>query len=451
MLFSILYIESKAGETHGSGPSNITHSSAGASFLKLAGKSLIAGGYQKARPYSVEAVVLYALCKFFFNNNPDEDSWLLMGISARLAVKMGYHRNPKHFPHISPFQGEIRRRTFYIVSLFNTMLSFQSVLPAVIQGEECDTKDLSNLLDTDFDEDCKELPTPTLYYCYKSRLGKIFRRVTRHALALKTPSYEETMKLDRELHLIHEEVPPSLRWRSISSSYTDDMSIIMGRLNIDLMHQECICALHRHYLSHQRTNPEFAYSRRTCSDAALQLLQLQSEMHAAFQPGGRWQERNWSPTIFATRGFLLGAMVLCLDLYEARNRSEIPPPTDLGLQVRKFDALKLSYEIWLSRSQVSSDARRACNVLAAMLSKVSRPSAADPMQDVTDGQTTSTPMDWSQVVGICLPSPSRIESNNGGIVFISDPRFTDPLDSILSENENVDWVRKRATSSVIFN
>ena len=259
------------------------------------------------------------------------------------------------------------------------------------------------------------------------------------------------MKLDRDLHLIHEEVPPSLRWRSISSSYTDDMSMIMGRWNINLMHQECIYALHRHYLSHQRTNPEFSYSRRTCSDAALQLLRLQSEMHTAFQPGGRWQDRNWRLTIFSTHGFLLGAMVLCLDLYEARSRSEILSPADLELQVKKFDALKLSHEIWQSRSKVSSDAQRACNVLAAMLSKVSRPSTTDAMRDTIDGQTASTSMDWSQVVGICLPSPSRMEPNNGGIDFTSDPHFTDPLDSILSENENIDWVRTHATSPVISN
>jgi Fungal specific transcription factor domain len=192
-----------------------------------AGQALITGKYHKARPYSVEAVLLYAQCKYLQKEDPDADAWNIMGISARLAMRMGYHRDPRHFASISPFEGEMRRRTFFIVETLDLLLSFQAGLPAVIHEEECDTEPPSNLFDEDFDEDCKILPssrpptdpTPMLYFWCKSRFAKLLKRVIRHALSVR--SYEETMKLDSELHEMHSEVPPSLQIRPLSLSFTD--------------------------------------------------------------------------------------------------------------------------------------------------------------------------------------------------------------------------------------
>ena len=80
------------------------HSSSKPAFLTRARHALVAGDYQKARPYSVEAVLLYGVCMYWMKENPDSDAWMIMGIGARPAIKLGYHRDPRHFANISPFE-----------------------------------------------------------------------------------------------------------------------------------------------------------------------------------------------------------------------------------------------------------------------------------------------------------------------------------------------------------
>jgi hypothetical protein len=58
-------------------------------FLNVAARALIAGQYQKARPYSVEATMLYAMARFFEKHDTDTEPWLMMGVAARLALRMG--------------------------------------------------------------------------------------------------------------------------------------------------------------------------------------------------------------------------------------------------------------------------------------------------------------------------------------------------------------------------
>ena len=52
---------------------------------------MVLGEYQKARTYSVEAVLLYGLCKYRMKEDLNSDAWMIMGIGARLAIKLGYH------------------------------------------------------------------------------------------------------------------------------------------------------------------------------------------------------------------------------------------------------------------------------------------------------------------------------------------------------------------------
>jgi len=217
---------------------------------------------------------------------------------------MGYHQDPRHLGHFSPFEAEMRRRTFFTVEALDFLLSFQAGLPPAIPDEVCDTEPPSNLFDTDFDEDCEALPpsrpptdpTPMLYYCYKSRLGKVLRRAFRLALAVKRPSHEQTMRLDVELQTIHADVPPSLQMRPIASCFGEQPYMILHRFNLDLMYLKTLCVLHRSYINHERPNSLFGYSRKTCIDAALQMLNHQAEIHAACQPGGQLSHEKWMPS-----------------------------------------------------------------------------------------------------------------------------------------------------------
>jgi hypothetical protein len=69
-------------------------------------------------------------------DDPDTDAWMIMGISTRFIMRIGYHRDPRHLANISPFEGEMRRRIFFVVESLGLLFSLQVGLPPIIE-EEC--------------------------------------------------------------------------------------------------------------------------------------------------------------------------------------------------------------------------------------------------------------------------------------------------------------------------
>ncbi|KIW22385.1 uncharacterized protein PV07_12275 [Cladophialophora immunda] len=435
-------------------------------FLTCAGRALVAGHYQKARPYSVEAMLLYAVSRFFQQGDSETEPWLLMGVAARLALRMGYHRDPSHLAHISPFEGEMRRRVFSTVQTFELLLSFQAGLPAIIHEEGCDTAPPGNLFDEDFDEFSTAIPpsrpltdpTPMLYYCYKGHLAQTFRKVARQALSPRVPAYADVLSLDGELLKIRAEIPPSLKWRPLGSSVTDETHIIMHRLNLELVYQKGMMILHRRYLSHERMNPAFEYSRNACITASVQMLRYQAEVDQATQPGGQLHNSQWTTSNLAHHDFLLAAMITCLDLYEShrQTRTKALSALDLDAQRIKYDALKVSHDIWQSQKSTSLDARRASNILAIMLSKIPRPGSQ--MQEEFNGThsaSTDITQPLSQVSLDAVRTASTNESRSEGepsapndpSIFLfdsghsasQDPASQEFLDVIFSDSDMVDW------------
>jgi hypothetical protein len=456
MLFSVLHAGSEIYHATGNEPKFLDGPTS-SEYLRTAGSALVTGKYHQARPYSVEAVFLYGLCKFWRREDTDMESWMIMGVAARLAMKMGYHRDPRHLKNISPFEGEMRRRVFFAVEGLDLVLSFQAGLPATIHEEDCDTVPPRNLLDTDFDEDFKALPesrqpidpTPMLYCKCKLQQMQLLHRVSRHALSCKTPTYEETMKLDRELHDMHAKIPPIMRIGPLSSTVTENPSVMVNRLNIELAHLRCVFILHRTYLSYDKSNPNFDYSRRKCTEAALQTLNYEAELHSACQPGRRFYNDKWIISNLILYDFLLAAMILCLDLYESRNKPTAASLEELEIQIKKYDALKRSHMIWTSRKCRYRDAQRASSVLAFMLSKVPRPNIPptllDPPQMVQSGlHALAHGNNFMESSNSASYPATEYDSFVHELTMDSlDYSSVDPLNEIFSKSDPIDWVRPR--------
>lgn len=458
MLFSTLYLGSRNEQARTQETVGSSQSPQRATFFKKAGQALVAGDYMKAKLYSVESVLLFGVCQYVQKDEQETDAWMTMAVSTRLAMKMGYHRDPRHLANISPFEGEMRRRIFCILEAFDLLLSFQAGMPAMVHEEECDTDPPGNLFDTDFNEDCKEIPpsrpatdsTPMLYYRYKSRLAKIFRRVYQHAISFENSTYDETMKLDAQLNMAHNEVPPSLRPKPLALSFTDQPYMILNRLYADLVYLKSICVLHRNYLSQNRVDPSFDYSRRVCGDAALQILKHQAELHAACQPGGSFHDHRWMLSSLSCHDFLLAAMITCLDLYEFHKQSFALPSEYLDAQVKKYDALRHSHGIWMSRAEFSRDARRASSVLAIMLSKIPRPYVSRKESEETPGMTHAAmtrnnfveqPASYLDSMS-CYKNGSYIQEISMNSYNHTNFSTTDPLNTVFSEFDHIDWVSR---------
>ena len=381
-------------------------------------------------------------------------------------MRMGYHREPRHFSRITPFEGEMRRRVFFLVQTFDLLLSSQAGLPAIITEESCDIDPPSNLFDSDFDEDTIVLPpsrpwtdsTPVLYSCYKGNLCKVYREVYRQALSrLETP-YNEVMRLDEELRKIHKAIPPSLAPRPISTAYADETYLLLYRLNSELIYQKSLCTLHRYYLSNYKQDATYDFSRKACADAAIQMLRLQEEIYEACRPGQRFQNDEWMLSTLVTHDFLLAAMVLCQDLHESGSSSR---HNTIAIRFEEYDALKISRDIWKSRKAFSKDIRSASNVLERMVCRLSRQNGSyddascSPKAFHRNTRTAESfdVVDKTGVVENGNPTLGATISNGATRSTVSaqdNSSAFNPIafdDTLLNGAEDIDWVRLYLTQS----
>lgn len=304
-------------------------------YTTKAMQCLVAGEYFKAKPMAVEALIMYTLVRVSESKHSDPYLWSFFSVAVRLAQRMGYHRDPSQLnsARITPFQAEMRRRSWFLLEAFDLMYSMQLGMPTVIQDDQCDVGSPTNLHDEDFDEDSISLlpgrpdtePTKALYFTYKSRLIRQMRRIVLHALSVRTRDYAETLALHADLETIHDNIPPPLRIPSVRGSVGAvamvQANTNLHRVTLELMYLKALCILHRPYLARRKTDPTCEVSRQSCRQAALRILELHSDIEVEVGPSGRLFERGYLLGTLSLHDFLVAAMVLCLDLNETAGLS----------------------------------------------------------------------------------------------------------------------------------
>lgn len=65
---------------------------------------LIEADYTKPGEYTVETMVLYLHSEYLSRWDADVGLWMIGSLIIRIAYRMGYHRDPKYFTSLSPFQ-----------------------------------------------------------------------------------------------------------------------------------------------------------------------------------------------------------------------------------------------------------------------------------------------------------------------------------------------------------
>ncbi|KAH9892327.1 fungal-specific transcription factor domain-containing protein [Xylariomycetidae sp. FL2044] len=412
----------------------------------LAIDCLVSGDYLAGHPYSIEALLLHAYTQLHRSRGPDSNLWAKFGLVARLAQRLGYHRDPKYLSNVTPFEGEIRRRAWFFIEVFDVIFSFQLGMPPIIRDDECDTESPSNLYDADFDENIMALPpsrppndpTSTLYLCYKSRLCRLLRRVIRISLSIHPPPYEDIVTLNEEIQQCHDQVPASLQIKPIRSySFTDQTFNIMHRAMLEMMFLKSLCVLHRPYLNREKDNPRYDLSRNISRDAALRILDIHAEYYEESRPGGRLYEDRYMLASLTVHDFLLASMVLCLDLTENLPSS----PADRS---RKLKALGTSYKIWSETKHESKDAAHATRVVGAILRKVSmqepftQPARPPPQPEVRDGSLASllnNDVQPTPPMANAYDQPQLIPAMDLSLDFMD----TIPLENVLNDSNLVDW------------
>lgn len=298
-------------------------------YMVKASECLTTGEYLSAKPYSVEALMMYAHSRNVQKQDSDPTIWSLYALGVRLAQRRGYHLDASNaVPRISAFEEEMRRRTWFMVQTSDLLFSFQLGMPPIINDDVNSVDHPRVLLDDDFDEHQAELPPsrpptdpiPMLAWSTKSRLCRILRRVLSHALSTKRRPYAETMALNAELDHFYASVPPCMKIRTIqSTSFSDEGYTIMHRLILELMFRKTLCVLHRQYLSRDKDDARYDVSRDICRDAAMRILDLHLEFDMEIRPGGRMYEDRFMVSSLTLHDFLVAAMIICLDVSESTN------------------------------------------------------------------------------------------------------------------------------------
>ncbi|KAJ5290998.1 hypothetical protein N7478_000249 [Penicillium angulare] len=408
------------------------------SFRNSVAHCISLADYTKPHPYLIECLVFHLHGDFSQTREADVSVWVLTGVIARLAMRMGYHRDSKVFPNITPFQGEMRRRVWSFVRVSDVLFSFQVGMPSMLRASDTDTELPHNLYDDDFDEDCKELPqsrqlsepTPISYLITKARLVFVFGRVNEHASSTSNSSYDKTMELDAELRQARESIPDHLRVRPMEECQLDPVQLIMSRHSAYTVYHKAQIVLHRPYLVRARENPRFTYSRRTCIDSAMDMLKAQSDMHAETR-NGRLAGRHNLVTSLCSADFLLAATIVSLDLYQGYQHQAASRPSDdaytWGRERRDemTAALQHSKEIWDEMRDESMEAWKATSILGVMLAKLR---STVPGLETGTGNAMFEPQDEKQSAAMTLGLlSSGMSPINPGLSPFSDPtmRMTD--------------------------
>ncbi|PYI00229.1 hypothetical protein BO78DRAFT_474123 [Aspergillus sclerotiicarbonarius CBS 121057] len=337
---------------------------------------LVMGEYTKCGPYVLESVIHYVYIEFCLRRDADQDIWFLLGLEVNLAMRMGYHRDPSHFPGLTPLQGEMRRRLWATVLLGDILISSQMGLPRMVPDSKCDTAEPRNLNDDDLDQALRsELPPSRPETESTTAMGVIARR--RMLIALGKISdlaanvhlcpYSEVMRVDRVLHDAAASLPPPLRIEPtpLGIGFTDSPQVLMSRLFLRHLFYKGQLMLHRRFLFAAKPAGEvdaFAYSREACISASLGALQLQHVLDEETSRGGQLQSMQWRVTSIINHQFLTATMILCSLLHRG-------PPVSQAEEIQR--ALRRARTSWMRRSVNSREASMAAKTVSIVLSRAS--------------------------------------------------------------------------------
>ncbi|KAF2108252.1 fungal-specific transcription factor domain-containing protein [Lophiotrema nucula] len=383
-------------------------------------QAMVLANYAKCPPYTVEVFVQYFITEYFRSADAQFATWVLVGMLVRMAFRTGLHRDGSHFPNLSPFKSEMRRRAWSMIVQLDLMSSSQMGLPRMIQKDMYDTDLPRNLRDDDLFEEMTELPpsrvdtdsTPMLHTIWRNQVLDVFARIQDLANANKQPQYRDIMALDAELRVVFESLPPQMQVVRCS-----DLNLLIAedddakrRLYLGLTFLKVEMVLHRPYLLLGRTDSRYKYSRLTCVDAALEILEFQKMIEQESRPDGKlWSFKwrlwslSWKLSSLVNHDFLLATTVLALDLdrdlidplpasSEAVN-SAITSPRRLRLgkptRAEIIEALSYSYGIWIQAAEKSREARKVAAAVKLVLGKANAAPSPTPSQPdivVPDGE-----------------------------------------------------------------
>lgn len=369
-------------------------------YLEELTQCIILAGFGRGGPYAIEALMHYTLIEILRRPDTATGNWLLMGAVLRLALRMGYHRDPSTLKGITTFQGEMRRRCWMLLYTADIVLSIEMGIPRMIKDGQWDTKSHLSVRDSDFDEDTDHLSrhdtlekVPVVNYeSLKFAMMKILGKISDLTMTItedqNSCSNPVVPVLDGLLRQTFESFPEEYRFTDITHSHSRSLQHVLQQLSLSICLQKGLILLHRW---HVLNNKAWAFpytssvdtetddyrnivaSVRTCVGAAVQMLEIQ-HTYAGLHLDGAFGKVPFEWASTRSHDFLLATSVLCTCLYNLivslDTVEEVNALIENDDQLRAVRAaLTRSCEIWGTVSASSAAARRAAEVVTALISR----------------------------------------------------------------------------------
>ncbi|OAA62086.1 fungal specific transcription factor [Cordyceps fumosorosea ARSEF 2679] len=388
---------------------------------------LLLGEYTKGGTHALEALLHYQFIEVASAADGHADAWLLSGVVTRLAYRMGYHRDPSHFPSLGAFEGETRRRLWITIHGMDIMVSAQMGLPRLIKAGSADVQLPRNLHDADLVPGCAELPperpwsdrTPTLHLISKHRMFVVIGTITDVNMSVGPECPPLTVARERELTALiqdtYDGLPEQCKFTGMLGCVADRAADVIHRIGAGALLQKGLIAIHwrrmmardaRDEAEHLRVADvdaaDGAYARRSyvvCIRAALRVLGYQAIMEGESRPGGALFPQRIQASSVLKHEFLTSTVLLCRHMYRVvagpfgspllEAVMESTSSGSYGARGDDFDgadddddetllpepqvieaALRRSHGIWQRGSAVSAEARRISSILDALFKKL---------------------------------------------------------------------------------
>jgi hypothetical protein len=227
--------------------------------------------------------------------------WIPAGTLLRTAMHLGLHRDPSHFPKISVYHGEMRRRLWTTVLEITAQSSLDMGMPPMVSVNDYDTKPPSNINDEDMgdgiDTPLDVKPTTTFTDC-SIQIGftqtlpirlEIIRLINNLRFNL---SYDNVLRIGSELTSVCREKTMFFKSALAAGHNITPFKIKMS----DTLVRRFVLCLHRPYFSKASENPRYHYSRKMCLDTSLAIYTPATEL----APG---EEDDWTRMTHRCVGF----------------------------------------------------------------------------------------------------------------------------------------------------
>ncbi|CAM1511818.1 Fc.00g093310.m01.CDS01 [Cosmosporella sp. VM-42] len=349
------------------------------SFRNRLTDCLILADYLHPQEFLIEALCLHMYGEYVSSRDARSSVWVLIGMIVRLAMRIGYHQPLQPALFSSPFQAEMRRRTWAFIRQADVMLSFQMGLPSMIElppDEACLPRNIYD--DEYFEEGCTVLPTtlpnsePTQvsFLLAKTRLAFGFARALKEISHADTTRWERILEIDREIRSLYDNIPD--RFKLSQHSGRDSLVLISSRFVLASIHHISLCVIHSRFLETAKSDYKYSYSRRVCLSSAMSILHFQAIQNKNIPVNGRLRSLTNYQTSLCTHHFLLGATIISAALCSSapidtstRNISSNDAPT----RAEMIKALGLSARIFNQMKDYSMEAYKAADVLQMLVRK----------------------------------------------------------------------------------